>query len=153
MHRALGLLTLLACSPTAADPAGGGEAAEHRAGLEVLCAAELRSGGIETFPFAAKMQTIHGWLDAHLEDAWVRRFHEEILPKAPLPEQGELLRRHAAEAGLASCPYAGLIDFLGGLSAEAHAVEDCTKACVERNDGSAESIDDVAGACERGCGG
>lgn len=119
----------------------------------MLCFAEARSGGIEVFPFAAKMQTINGWLDEHLHDAYVEALHREKLPQAGLTEQGELLRRHASEAGITTCPLAGLIDFLGNLSAVAHGVEDCQKACVERHAAASEGIEDLAAACGRGCGG
>lgn len=147
------LPVVAACSSGATAASVDGDPAEHREGLEQLCFAEVRSGGIEVFPFAAKMQTINGWLDDNLDDAYVQSLHREKLPQAPLPDQGELLRRHASEAGIETCPMAGLIDFLGRLSAVAHGVEDCQKACVERHAEASVGVEDLSGACGRGCGG
>jgi hypothetical protein len=125
---------------------------EHEEGFEKLCHAEVRSGAIETFPFAAKTSTINGWLDEELKDEHVRKLYTEQLPQEPLPYQGDMLRARARAAGVSPCPMAGLIDYLGQLSTTANAVEDCTNACVERHEG-VDGVADLKGACTRGCGG
>ena len=147
MARLFWLLPLVFACSDPANPSDGEDLSEHHDGFAALCAAEVKSGAIETFPFAAKTQAINAWLKTELNDSYVQTFYAEKLPQEPLAQQGEILRRQAASAGVSTCALAGLIDFLGQLSTVANAVEDCTRACVERHSA------DLEDACTTGCGG
>lgn len=134
--------------------AGGKESARSRAmsesEMQILCFAETRSDALVRFPFADKLGTMNAWLERELGQGGVRALYFERLPETPAHLQGQLLRDEAARAGVASCPTAGLLDFLADLPREGLGFDDCVAACLARNRGLDGASDD---ACKKGCGG
>jgi hypothetical protein len=118
--------------------------------LEQICAAEVRSGAVASFPFADKMGTIRGWLDARLTDASARTLFFEQLPQLPVEWQGDTLRAEAERAAVGACPIGALYDFMADLPRKGLGTEECIAACVERNRGA---VEDLAETCATGCGG
>jgi len=143
------LLLVTACASTAPS-AVVPEAT--RAQVDALCHAEIRSGAISKFPFAAKAGALNRWLDQKLTDDALRLFYFEELPQMLTTDMDEELRKEAARHGVEPCPLAAYLEFTSNLAYTAGDVEACTRACAERNEGGMPQ-GELASACNEGCGG
>ena len=142
------MVAFVACQPSDPQHAEGLDA-EYVAQVDALCRADVTSGAIAAFPYGEKGEVMQRWLDTNLTHPEATRLYFETVLQSPVHHQRQVLEDAASDAGLARCPFAAYLDFLGKMPVEAASDRECVDACVARN---APIAPDVEVACASGCG-